>query len=86
MVVANRKVLVVEDDDSLRLALERLLNAAGFQVAAYASAEALLASAAAEDAVVRGQRPETACAVRPRLAGRLARAGRVAAGDPDHGT
>jgi FixJ family two-component response regulator len=48
--VADRKVLVVEDDDSLRPALERLLHAAGFQVAAYASAEALLANGAAEGA------------------------------------
>ena len=29
MVVAGRKVLVVEDDDGLRPALERLLDAAG---------------------------------------------------------
>ena len=50
MVVAGQKVLIVEDDDSLRPALERLLNAAGFQVATYASAEALLADAAAEGA------------------------------------
>jgi len=36
-------VLVVEDDDSMREAIERLLNAAGFGCAAYASADALLA-------------------------------------------
>jgi len=36
-------VLVVEDDDSMREAIERLLNAAGFECAAYASADALLA-------------------------------------------
>jgi FixJ family two-component response regulator len=40
MMVAGRKELVVEDDDGLRPALERLLDAAGFRVAAYASAEA----------------------------------------------
>ena len=37
------RVLVVEDDESLRGALERLLRLAGFSAAAYASAEAVLA-------------------------------------------
>ncbi len=37
------KVLVVEDDESLRGALERLLGLAGFSAVAYGSAEALLA-------------------------------------------
>jgi len=37
------KILVVEDDDSMRDAIERLLNAAGFGCTAYASADALLA-------------------------------------------
>jgi FixJ family two-component response regulator len=36
-------VLVVDDDDSMREAIERLLGAAGFASAGYASAEALLA-------------------------------------------
>jgi len=36
-------VLVVEDDDSMRAAIERLLGAAGFGSAAYPSADALLA-------------------------------------------
>jgi len=36
-------VLVVEDDDSMREALERLLSAAGFGCTSYASADALLA-------------------------------------------
>lgn len=36
-------VLVVEDDDSMRQAIQRLLNAAGWKTVAYASAEALLA-------------------------------------------
>jgi len=50
VVVAGQKVLIIEDDDSLRPALERLLHVAGFQVATYASAEALLA----EDAAAEG--------------------------------
>jgi FixJ family two-component response regulator len=37
------KVVVVEDDDGMRRAVERLLDAAGFRSAAYASAEAALA-------------------------------------------
>ena len=44
-------VLVVEDDDSMREAIERLLNAAGFGCAAYASADALLAHGVDEDSV-----------------------------------
>lgn len=36
-------VLVVEDDDSVRTATERLLNASGLTTATYSSAEALLA-------------------------------------------
>jgi FixJ family two-component response regulator len=48
--VVDRKVLVIEDDDSLRPALERLLDAASFQVAAYALAEARLAGGSAEEA------------------------------------
>jgi FixJ family two-component response regulator len=44
MVVAPiPKVVVVEDDDSMRRAIERLLEAAGFESAAYTSAEAALA-------------------------------------------
>lgn len=39
----DTKVLVVEDDDSMRDAIERLLIAAGFRCAAYSSADALLA-------------------------------------------
>lgn len=44
VVGAGGTVLMVEDDDSMRQAIERLLNAAGFG-AAYASADALLAQA-----------------------------------------
>ena len=39
----GRRVLVVEDDDSMRQAIERVLNASGIVTAAYASAEQLLA-------------------------------------------
>jgi FixJ family two-component response regulator len=39
----DTRVLVVEDDDGMREAIERLLNAAGFTTAVYASAEELLA-------------------------------------------
>jgi FixJ family two-component response regulator len=43
-------VLVVEDDDSMRAAIERLLGAGGFACRSYASAEALLAGDVAGDA------------------------------------
>jgi FixJ family two-component response regulator len=36
-------VLVIEDDESVRRAIQRLLNASGVSTATYASAEALLA-------------------------------------------
>jgi len=42
-------ILVVEDDDSMRRAIERLLKAAGFECAGHASAEALLARGIDED-------------------------------------
>jgi len=41
------KVIVVEDDDSMREAIERLLGAAGIGCTAFASAEAMLADSAA---------------------------------------
>ena len=44
-------VLLVEDDDSMRAALERLLNAFGFRCVAFRSAETLLASGMGEGAV-----------------------------------
>lgn len=50
MPIPGPKVLLVEDDASLRGALERLLAAGGFEVVAYASAEALLAGDAGRDA------------------------------------
>lgn len=40
------RVLVVEDDDSMREAIETLLGAAGIESAMYTSAEALLADGA----------------------------------------
>jgi FixJ family two-component response regulator len=43
-------VLIVEDDDGLREAIERLLGAAGFAAGAYVSAEGLLANGAAATA------------------------------------
>ena len=48
---AHGKVLVVEDDDGLREAIEVLLDAAGIQTTSYASAEALLDGHAFEDAM-----------------------------------
>ena len=47
---AGRRVLVVDDDESMREAIESLLAAAGFDTAMYASAEALLAGGAIEGA------------------------------------
>ncbi|HEX6851397.1 MAG TPA: response regulator [Candidatus Polarisedimenticolaceae bacterium] len=43
-VPSGLRVLVVDDDDSVREAVERLLAAAGFESAAFLSAEALLAT------------------------------------------
>ena len=45
------RVLVVDDDDGMREAIESLLDAAGFDTASYASAEALLAGGALDDAL-----------------------------------
>jgi FixJ family two-component response regulator len=50
MPTLGRQVLVVEDDDSMRESIERLLRAAGYESVAYASAEALLMNGAAEGA------------------------------------
>ena len=44
------RVLIVEDDESMRQAIERLLGAAGIESRAYLSAEALLANGAAAHA------------------------------------
>ena len=50
MATTPPKVLVVEDDESMRQAVERILGLAGFEPRAYASAEALLAAGTAEGA------------------------------------
>ena len=44
-------VVVVEDDDSMREAIERLLNAAGFECEAFSSATALLARGVDQESV-----------------------------------
>lgn len=46
-----RTVLVVEDDSSMREAIESLLSAAGFESTAYGSAEEMLAAGRSEEAV-----------------------------------
>jgi FixJ family two-component response regulator len=46
----NRRVLLVEDDESMRQAVERLLNAYQFECIAYGSAEELLAQGAGDSA------------------------------------
>jgi FixJ family two-component response regulator len=51
VVTLGGTVIVVEDDDSMRNAIERLLKTAGFRCAAYALADALLARGFDEDAV-----------------------------------
>ncbi len=45
-----RRILLVQDDDSMRTALQRMLNAHAFTCDAYASAEALLEFGSAEGA------------------------------------
>lgn len=47
---AKGAIVIVDDDDGLRLAFERVLNAAGFRAEAFASAESLLESDAADRA------------------------------------
>jgi FixJ family two-component response regulator len=46
----GRRVLLVEDDESMRTAVERLLNAYHFECSVYASAEELLAQGVGDDA------------------------------------
>ena len=50
MSLQSMKVIVVEDDASMREAIERLLGAAGIACTAYASAESMLADIAAGEA------------------------------------
>jgi FixJ family two-component response regulator len=54
MPIKNQSVAVVDDDSSMRQAVERLLNAAGFRTFAYPSAETFLKSA---------ERAEVACLI-----------------------
>lgn len=54
MVTAGRKVLLVEDDDSMRGAIEQLLTEAGFACTSHVSGEALLA---------RGVDADSACMI-----------------------
>ena len=51
VLTAGRVVVVVEDDDSVREAIGRLLNAAGFQAIAFGSAEELLETGGVDGAV-----------------------------------
>ena len=44
------RVIVVDDDEGMREAIDSLLNAAGFETSTYASAEALLSAAVLEGA------------------------------------
>ena len=48
------RVLIVEDDASMRPAIERLLGAAGFEAGSYGSAEALLVSSIANSRAQKG--------------------------------
>ena len=50
MAIGGGRVLVIEDDEGMREAIESLLNAAGYETTPYASAEALLAAGPPEDA------------------------------------
>ena len=50
MAIGGGRVLVIEDDEGMREAIESLLNAAGYATSAYASAEALIAAGTPADA------------------------------------
>jgi len=50
MAIGGGRVLVIEDDEGMREAIESLLNAAGYATSSYASAEALIAASTPEDA------------------------------------
>jgi FixJ family two-component response regulator len=51
MAISGPKVLVVEDDQSMREAIERLLGAAGFEPIACAAAETALAAGTCSEVV-----------------------------------
>jgi|SRR5437868_14736552 len=48
---SGKKILVVDDDEGMREAIESLLDEAGFETTVYASAEALLAADGVESAM-----------------------------------
>ncbi len=50
MAIGGGRVLVIEDDEGMRQAIESLLDAAGYATSSYASAEALIAAGPPEDA------------------------------------
>lgn len=50
MAIGGGRVLVIEDDEGMREAIESLLNAAGYATSSYASAEALLTAGTPADA------------------------------------
>jgi FixJ family two-component response regulator len=50
MAIGGGRVLVIEDDEGMREAIESLLKAAGYATSAYATAEALIAAGTPEDA------------------------------------
>lgn len=50
MATIGQRVLVIEDDEGMREAIESLLGAAGYATASFASAEALLAAGAVDGA------------------------------------
>ena len=65
--MSERKiVLVVDDDESMRDAVHRMLNETGFPNATYASAEELIAGGRFGEAFLPDQRFQTAVDVRAR--------------------
>lgn len=48
----ERQIVIVEDDAGMRRAIQRLLRAAGYTTQAFASAEALLQTRAADEAAI----------------------------------
>ena len=50
MALHKQNIVVVDDDEGMNQAIQRLLSAAGFQVVTFASAEALLAADGAKEA------------------------------------
>jgi FixJ family two-component response regulator len=50
MAIGGGRVLVIEDDEGMREAIESLLDTVGYATSSYASAEALIAAGTPEDA------------------------------------